>query len=309
MRWMEENYYYLKDIPANKIIVPGTHCSASYKISKHQNISPSFFTRFLMKMGVGMKLTRKMISKWILTQELCILEQLENGVRYLDLDIGYDNKKNNFYITHTFALTTLANIMYQIKEFLDNNMNELLFITIKPDSSMIFTNKHAMTCMYIIDSILGNSIVKNENDGKFPTYGELVDNGNTQRVFIFIQGITDHFWNYYMVQTPHKTSYDINEIYEFNLESMEKLRELNNDKSFNIINFAVTPNRNIIFNNIFASNKITTNLRLTTIDLHNKFNENQDSINVDDISCITADYINKRFITFVINFNLRKANI
>ena len=78
------------------------------------------------------------INKWVITQTNNIYEQLNNGIRALDLRFSFID--NTFYVSHTFGLIPLDTAFDQVKKFLQENPIEIIVILIKPD----FDNKDVM---------------------------------------------------------------------------------------------------------------------------------------------------------------------
>ena len=105
-QWMAQLQDSIKDTPLNRVRLPGTHDSATYRFEKALGASPdSDLTQTIEdKLDKGRLLGK--LNDFILDQiyeRLCqcqkksIHEQLSGGVRYLDLRVAYDEESNSFW--------------------------------------------------------------------------------------------------------------------------------------------------------------------------------------------------------------------
>ena len=88
-----------------QLLIPGTHNSGSYG------------TLF----GIGQ------------TQDWSIKEQLENGIRFLDVRLAVNQSPDDFEIVHGFLKlgSFKKHIMYPVLEFLKKNPSEMIFMGIR----------------------------------------------------------------------------------------------------------------------------------------------------------------------------------
>lgn len=97
----------------NTLAIPGTHDSGA--INRNTN--------FLAK-------------KLAVTQNWTITEQLENGIRFLDMRLGSKSKNSEFKIRHGLAEFGLfEKALIEVKDFLDRNPTETIIMSIKHESS------------------------------------------------------------------------------------------------------------------------------------------------------------------------------
>lgn len=129
--WMHEYKEHIIDKPLNEIYLPGSHDSAMYKLEdtfgKNQGVSHNL--NILKYFLIGFAVT-EITKDWSKTQEQSILEQLENGVRYLDLRIIYRDSQKDFYTVHGLYGPSLGNILNQIDNFLTLHPKEIIIIQI-----------------------------------------------------------------------------------------------------------------------------------------------------------------------------------
>ena len=311
-RWMEENYYYLKDIPANKIIIPGSHNSCAYKLKKKQNISSSKLLRLGMRLGNKMKYTKKVINQWVIRQDYNILEQLKMGIRYFDLRVAYSEKDQNIYVSHhKFALLSFHDAIIQFKKYLDDNKYELIYITIRPDSNYNFNKDNAQTCINILEGVLENYIIKpnlnnNSNDNKFPTYDQLIKRGS-ERVFVFSEFDEISDYNNDGLFIIDRSTCNIDETYNLNLKSIKKLTKNKNnkwDKNYNVISWTINLDDITTFGDLLLHGNKTIDFRSITHAIQTKLYYTP--IKIENVSCFMTDFTTERFISTIINMNLKK---
>jgi len=112
--WTEVNWmgYVNGNLKLNQINIPGTHDSGTYHIE-----------------------TKELIDKFQ-TQEKNITEQLESGVRYLDIRLGYVID-DDIKIMHSDAYCelTFKTLISNCREFLDKHKTESIIIHIKNENN------------------------------------------------------------------------------------------------------------------------------------------------------------------------------
>ena len=99
--------------------LPGTHDSAA-SVSKYLGGS-------------------RCLKGFVLCQDKSITEQLNQGIRTLDLRIsGMEDKESgevSYWTGHSFRLQNLSNIVEEIKAFLSQHPTEFIFLLVKADWS------------------------------------------------------------------------------------------------------------------------------------------------------------------------------
>lgn len=124
------------------LYIPGTHQSAMTPQSVDvQNskfaIKPETLT------AVANRLMPRTMRGWVVCQDLSITQQLELGVRYLDLRISYHAGEDTFYLTHRYSGPSLASVLDDIVSFYRTNStrdSELLLLSITSD----YDNKNTL---------------------------------------------------------------------------------------------------------------------------------------------------------------------
>lgn len=142
MTKMAELYPQLKKIPITQWVMPGTHDTGTHML-KGSMPGKQGFTR---------------------TQDLSVAEQLDSGVRYLDLRVRFDTKSNTWLIHHgPINCGSYESVQQQITNFLKNNPGELLTVKLQmadKDKSILekFKNRFLQSDN---DSHLGRYAIEN----------------------------------------------------------------------------------------------------------------------------------------------------
>lgn len=160
----------LKNNKINTLHLPGSHDSSSYELDLSIQIQDGIFEDIRK---YGRYIAKPIISKWTITQNMNIYDQLINGIRYLDIRISELN--NDFYTSHTYVCTKLIDILDQIYLFSKDNITELIII----DMTLDFRNKSSYKHNDILTDIIKNhdlyslcyKIINNE----IPIYNEIID--------------------------------------------------------------------------------------------------------------------------------------
>lgn len=119
--WMTDKIELIRNIKISELVIPGTHNSAAYILDLKRPTPPKF-QRYLPLLS----LASYFVEKWTLNQKANVYDQLNMGIRSIDLRLSY--VEGTFYTSHTFACVKLDVILDQINKFLTENPNEVLFI-------------------------------------------------------------------------------------------------------------------------------------------------------------------------------------
>ncbi|XP_055534020.1 PI-PLC X domain-containing protein 1 [Wyeomyia smithii] len=112
--WMNDLRSHLGQFRMRELFIPGTHDSASYKKNfNHQN-------------------QENIVTKYTLTQDDDIRQQLLLGVRYIDLRVGYYRSTNPpFWANHGISrLHPLGNILRQVRDYAMET-NEIIILDVQ----------------------------------------------------------------------------------------------------------------------------------------------------------------------------------
>ncbi|KAG7372553.1 phosphatidylinositol-specific phospholipase C, X domain containing protein [Nitzschia inconspicua] len=135
-RWMAQLESSIKDLPLTQVGIPGTHDSGTYCFDREKGASPdSDLTTMIQSKLPGRLLGA--VSNVILDQvfgRLCqcqdksIKQQLEMGIRYLDLRVAFHAESGQYYTCHGVYCADMVDVMKQITDFLNANPKELVIL-------------------------------------------------------------------------------------------------------------------------------------------------------------------------------------
>jgi len=126
--WITKYYDYLKDKPLNKIALPGSHDSGTHNLDGTwtNSVSDAFAPdtddtkRGLSFLGPG-------YDKWAKAQERTIYQQLEDGIRYLDIRVCVD-KSGTMKTCHGLYGVSLTTVINDIVKFVNKYPKEPILI-------------------------------------------------------------------------------------------------------------------------------------------------------------------------------------
>ncbi|XP_028977298.1 PI-PLC X domain-containing protein 1 [Esox lucius] len=132
--WMGHLPSALWEVPLWNLAIPGSHNAITYCLDKSDR-SPVDLTQpdLLQKLDKYMKpLIRPFFHKWGVTQELTVKEQLDSGVRYLDLRIAHrpNDTTTDLYFYHgVYTTLTVETVLQEIRAWLDAHPREVVLLS------------------------------------------------------------------------------------------------------------------------------------------------------------------------------------
>lgn len=160
--WMREMGPKFMDARVGEVVWPGTHDSGAYceefdfsKVVDHHWLR-YIGTHLLQCLG---RSTKQFASDWSRAQALSIRQQLQHGVRYVDLRVSKCLRDNEYYIVHSFCGPTLREVLNEIHDFLSRHPGECLLMEVVPISNVDHVELHN-----IFERKLGEFLLKQEPD-------------------------------------------------------------------------------------------------------------------------------------------------
>ncbi|XP_057575160.1 PI-PLC X domain-containing protein 1 [Hippopotamus amphibius kiboko] len=173
--WMAALCSRLWDVPLHHLSLPGSHDTMTYCLNKKSPIAhnESWMLRLLSK--VLPCVTRPVVLKWSVTQVLTVTEQLDAGVRYLDLRIAHmvEGSEKNLHFVHMVYTTALVeDTLTEISEWLENHPREVVILACRNFERMTEElHEYLVTC---IKNIFGDMLCPR---GEVPTLRQLWSRG------------------------------------------------------------------------------------------------------------------------------------
>lgn len=127
--WMEQLAEQIGNRPLNRIAIPGTHDSATYSFSPNGELSPDSpdLTQKLQQLPD----IKKIVYNWARTQNYSISQQLEAGIRYLDIRVAtyrdYDDY-SDIRIVHSMWGISVIDAIQQVDAFMRKYPKEIVLL-------------------------------------------------------------------------------------------------------------------------------------------------------------------------------------
>ncbi|XP_057696454.1 PI-PLC X domain-containing protein 1 [Corythoichthys intestinalis] len=132
--WMSGTPPDLWDVPLHQLAIPGSHNAITYCLDRDRR-SPIDVTQpdLLKKLDRYMKpLVRHFLYKWAVTQDNCVWQQLNCGVRYCDLRIGRkpgDDSGDLYFYHGLYTTLTVETVLAEICSWLDAHPKEVVVLS------------------------------------------------------------------------------------------------------------------------------------------------------------------------------------
>lgn len=159
--WMGKMGPNLMNAKVGEVIWPGTHDSgANCQLFDFNKVVDDQLLRYLATYilkcsGRNMK---QFASDWSRAQSLTIRQQLDHGVRYIDLRVSKYAQDQQYYTVHTFCGPPLEDALNDLLGFVSEHKGECLLVQVAPISGVDLIELHAM-----FERKLGGFLLKRES--------------------------------------------------------------------------------------------------------------------------------------------------
>lgn len=176
--WMTALANDIANKPLNQLFIPGSHDSATYALESTFGKGQDFSDKInaLKITGVGFVVT-SIAKNWAMAQDRTIYEQLNDGIRYLDLRVIYRDSKKDFYTVHGLYGPKFSDVLTQITRFMKENPKEILIIQV---ADLNYLGKageeeinHQKLAAMINAAFVNKLVNKSEFAGPSATVGEI----------------------------------------------------------------------------------------------------------------------------------------
>ncbi|CAI9548225.1 unnamed protein product [Staurois parvus] len=158
-QWMSQLCETLWDIPLYDLSIPGSHDTMTYCLDRYSPLDSRFAKVAAIFRENVPSLTRKIILRWSMTQTLTVAQQLDAGIRYVDLRIAHrpDIPSPNLYFIHgLYTFLTVEEILNEISDWMTKNPKEILILACRNLQSM--SPVHHMHLISCIQRIFGSRL-------------------------------------------------------------------------------------------------------------------------------------------------------
>ncbi|XP_045059190.2 PI-PLC X domain-containing protein 1-like isoform X1 [Desmodus rotundus] len=169
--WMSALCPRLWDIPLHHLAIPGSHDTMTYSLNRRCPISHTQSPLLQLLAKALPCVTLPTVLKWSVTQVLTVTEQLDAGVRYLDLRIAHmpEGSAKNLHFVHMMYTTLLVeDTLTEICEWLEGHPREVVILACRNFEGMTKDlHEYLVTC---IKNIFGDMLCPR---GEVPTLRQL----------------------------------------------------------------------------------------------------------------------------------------
>ncbi|EFC45701.1 predicted protein [Naegleria gruberi] len=279
-RWMQDLLSKIGNTQITKLKIPATHDSATYNVSSSQEYSsdlqsdPSMtlipqMIQIFTSYGLNTQRIKQFVAPWFKNQECTIYQQLNQGIRHLDLRVckmsGVSSSELKFVACHGLASVTIANVLRQVKQFLNDNKKEVVTLDFNHLYGFSTQNDH-LEFLNMSRSILGSELMI--NPAHFSTNSTLNQIlSSPQRVFFYYSHSTTviNYANAYNLFPSWRIDTRWANKQNMNLLKSEIIAELNSRTNFQykfVSQILMTPDLNMMVNGLFESPKSVKELAL-----------------------------------------------
>lgn len=168
--WMGQIFDILKNKPINRIVIPGSHDSGTYDLG--DVLSPDY--------SLPIKLSGAQINALAKTQYYSLAEQLDRGVRYLDIRLCSDGSK--LLVCHSvFARNlTIDSVFEQVRNFMNQEINKNEIVIVDIQSVQGWSTFNDSLKNKISDSLknyLGNLVAPQDQFNATTPFGTFIQSG------------------------------------------------------------------------------------------------------------------------------------
>ncbi|VDK74715.1 unnamed protein product [Onchocerca ochengi] len=124
--WMSELPVATREKPIMTLAIPGSHLSGTCNLKEDSEITPD--QTWCVRVLDSNDMIRKAVYNWSKVQTLSIKQQLEAGIRFLDVQVAYINE--SIYVVHGLRAMEIRDLFKQVDDFLSLHPKEIVLIDI-----------------------------------------------------------------------------------------------------------------------------------------------------------------------------------
>ncbi|XP_076763674.1 PI-PLC X domain-containing protein 2 [Xylocopa sonorina] len=126
--WMTRLPVSVRDLPVIYLAIPGSHNTMTYTINRESDVGPDE-PRYVRALGRYVSpVSKPVIFNWSVTQDRSVKEQLNGGIRYLDLRVATKSGDNHIYFLHGLYGSKIYQPLKEIAEWLSAHSNEIVIL-------------------------------------------------------------------------------------------------------------------------------------------------------------------------------------
>jgi hypothetical protein len=212
-QWASDNANWMRNMRAvlnpkrlNELVLPGTHDSGSFAVRDDSGFSGDqpWLAGYIGR--AGGYLARAAVLPWARTQEMSILRQLKDGIRYFDFRValGMDQEeRTELYLAHFMNGQKVSEAILELLNFLETKNDEIIIVNLNAFYGLSQSDHQDLANQFI--TFLDDYLVPREVKAN-ATYYQLVNVIKRQLIIIyqdnFIAKSYPQFWTQYAVASP-----------------------------------------------------------------------------------------------------------
>lgn len=189
--WMADMMQQIGDVPLCRVTLPGTHDSGTYPMTTRSALDPynegarlrvvMAAERVAQQRGTS---TRPLIVDWSKAQDLSITDQLQAGIRYLDLRVSLVD--STYVLGHVLVCGTLDDALQQVLMFTQQNPGELIIVDVNHVYGMETTESQVALINFIAGILDGRLVEGPPTLGPNNTVNEILHHDSDDKARVIL---------------------------------------------------------------------------------------------------------------------------
>ncbi|XP_017888040.1 PI-PLC X domain-containing protein 2 [Ceratina calcarata] len=126
--WMTRLPEPLKSLSIIYLAIPGSHNTMTYTINRRNDVGPDE-PRYVKALGRYVSfLSKPVIYNWSITQQKHVKDQLDGGIRYLDLRVATKPTDKRIYFVHGLYGSRIYEPLQEIAQWLSSHNKEIVIL-------------------------------------------------------------------------------------------------------------------------------------------------------------------------------------
>ncbi|VDK68979.1 unnamed protein product [Litomosoides sigmodontis] len=151
--WMSELPIAARDKPIMTLAIPGSHLSGTCNLKEDSEITPD--QTWCVRVLDSNDMIRKAVYNWSKVQTISIKQQLEAGIRFLDVQVAYLNE--GIYVVHGLRSMEVRDLFKRVDDFLALHPKEVVLIDI--NHFYEFREEHHEKLLDMINNLFGDRLI------------------------------------------------------------------------------------------------------------------------------------------------------
>lgn len=245
--WMGNHLSKLGNKSLKQITLPGTHDSGAYNLTdtlmpdaESDTIEHLVWLAEHLLTPVG-----DIIRDWSVSQDRSFYQQLQGGIRYLDVRAGWDNSTHTWRAFHLQIGNNILDLMTEVRLFLDSHPKEIVILEVSHLDGYP-TKNDILLLELMLENIFHNLLI--------PTSISLDITINTllsknYRVLVALDTIplpTEYIWDTDILHNSYANTPNLAEMRAYNDDKIEDYMDGKHSSQLFKISWTLTPNSTTI---------------------------------------------------------------